>query len=174
MDEEFVLVSKQKIKEYEDKIEDLEHQLEQNNSVEKSPELENKIKELFLSQQELLISEFNELKSRVSVNNFSEFDEKFSNLTNQNKDILQNLQLLVEHLKDSNKVMDNIDELKILIASKHIDQANSDTISQDEQLQQVEISQLEIMEKLQEIELFMSNLRVLLSYVKPSHLSSNN
>ena len=212
-DDEFILVSKHKIKNYETKISKLEEEnkkLKQSQSStsnkkdtssknkkvdefkqlktfisKKHTELQKQVQEKLeeLSELKSLPTDINkeiskELKSQQtysSSNDLSNQLEHISNSTNKihkdmreyNSQIISNVKLLVEHLQDSKaleEVQSSIDEIK-----SHF---NGNFTSTQETSSEVDSNetQLQIFEKLQEIELFMANLRTLLSYVKPRYI----
>lgn len=201
-DDEFILVSKKKIKNYEAKISKLEEEnkklkkdhisiLSQKDKSIKSKKTDD-LKELksFISKKhselqkevkykleelsnlkELPTNISKELKSQSIDSQLSRELEHISNNTNRmqndireyNSQIISNVKLLVEHLQDSKTIEDvqsSINEIKSQFMSSNYN--DSDLKTSDVELQ--------IFEKLQEIELFMTNLRTLLSYVKPRYI----
>lgn len=205
MAEEFILVSKQKIKDYETKIKELESKnsssIDENNLLENiSKQLSNEFTKLLETNNEVLENKFStlinnnniiidkedktsnsddmakilnqteHLKDQSSKLELLPLLEKKLNLIHSDmkvnqKDTVENLKLLVEHLQD----MDSFSNL-----SKGIDDIRnfiSNSLSTSNEFLEDQFSNhLEIIEKLQEIELFMTNLRILLSYVKPSYI----
>ena len=160
MDEEFILVSKQKIHNYETKIKELEQQLQNNNSPEFSIQ---DIEKIILKTEQNILNNLIEKSSQKEANNgISELISKnHKQLISNNEEIIKNLQLLVEHLEDTShmqEMLENINEIKNNFSTEKTQKENVETA-------ELEVSHLEILEKLQEIELFMSNLRILLSYV---------
>lgn len=230
MDEEFVLVSKKKIKEYEDTIKSLEKQVEIASKSPSTPIDTSTIEQVITSNHKDIHEQLEKFKSEIfkkikSLENLSEitiekksnpsknesknsfdytknFDELHSSVStltsktlsiekeirSTNSEIIDNLKLLVEHLQDS----DNIEKLLMMVTDiKELINANvsnpqkisnckyntfeetsSTSLSQanNSYFEQNSSSHLEIIEKLQEIELFMTNLRVLLSYVRPKYI----
>lgn len=212
-DEEFILVSKNKIKDYETKISKLEEEnkrlkeIHSNASTQKDkstkPKKEDDFKQLktFISKKhtelqkeiQIKLEELSNLKdlptninkeiskelksqqTKSSDNEISKQLEHISNSTNKihndmreyNSQIISNVKLLVEHLQDSKaieEVQSSINEIKSQF-NEHFTatQGISDEVESSE-------TELQIFEKLQEIELFMANLRTLLSYVKPKYI----
>ncbi|MCH8519574.1 MAG: hypothetical protein LAT82_02360 [Nanoarchaeota archaeon] len=198
MSEEFVLVSKEKIKEYETKIKDLE---EKSKSIvnNESSEFLNQIKDILTQNNSTLISQISSkleeknnqkkddntsTKNNTLIDNKNSEDikhilkklesietiERKTNLIHSDmkvnhKDTIENLKLLVEHLQDSDSIeymSKGIEEIKSFISNS--------LSSSNEFLEDQFSNHLEIIEKLQEIELFMTNLRILLSYVKPRYI----
>lgn len=165
MDEEFILVSKEKIHKYETKIKELEEQLQNNNSPEFTIQ---DIEQLILKTEKNILTNLSEKPSQKQDN--TEITEliikNHKQLISNNEEIIKNLQLLVEHLEDTShlqEMLDNINEIKNKLSTEEIEKEDVETA-------ELEVSHLKILEKLQEIELFMSNLRILLSYVKPKNL----
>lgn len=170
MDEEFILVSKQKIKDYETKIKELESQKQMNNSSVDKDFFESFTQNLHSSidsKLNVVTSSFQGLDSsnqelKQILLDSKEFDRQ------KYEEIIQNLKLLVEHLEETSHLRDMLDsvhEIKSLVAKN-----KSSEIVSNEKDSESELNQIQILEKLQEIELFMSNLRILLSYVKPKNL----
>lgn len=212
-DEEFILVSKDKIKNYETKISKLEEENKQlkeihsNASPQKDKSTKPKKEDDFKQLKTFISKKHNELQKEVqakleelsglkdlptninkeiskelrshnsnsSDNEMARQLEHISNSTNKihndmreyNSQIISNVKLLVEHLQDSKaieEVQSSIEEIK--------SQFNAHFTSFQGVSSEVESSEteLQIFEKLQEIELFMANLRTLLSYVKPKYI----
>lgn len=194
MDEEFTLVSKKKIQDYETKISELKEQLSQKNSHNISKEdiqeiIDNSTKkttqtisdDISKLVSDTLSSKIDKLHSTVdSKDNYDEtlksIQKDISSLQSQTQSIekslkadhsetIKNLKLLVEHFQETDSD-DYINRIVDAIKTQVISTLDSESDNKESQ------SHLEIIEKLQEIELFMTNLRVLLSYIKPSNIST--
>ncbi|MFP4401972.1 MAG: hypothetical protein ACLFPL_01970 [Candidatus Nanoarchaeia archaeon] len=199
MDEEFTLVSKQKIQEYENTISKLKEEVSHDNSqqfskediqkiVESSnkkttEEISKKVSELIEKSLSTQIEKVHTNLNYKSTPNKSE-DETLKSILKEiqtlqsstqsieksiktnHAETIKNLKLLVEYLKDT----DTIDHINSVVDSikTHITTTYESQVNEEQS-----DSHLEIIEKLQEIELFMTNLRVLLSYIKPSNISTS-
>ncbi|MFT4244887.1 MAG: hypothetical protein ACMXYB_05530 [Candidatus Woesearchaeota archaeon] len=197
MGEEFILVSKEKIKNYENKIKELESRLfdkqdlDDNiiakNIITQLDSLFNKHNSSLTSELKVIIEKNNkhfatqilEKTSNANILENTQLNQKLelipsiekklnlvhSDLKINHKDTIENLKLLVEHLQDSNTlehIRKGVEEIREYISHS--------LSSSNEFLEGQFSNHLEIIEKLQEIELFMTNLRILLSYVKPKYI----
>ena len=203
MEEEFILVSKKKISEYESKIKQLQEELVQKNTPNYSLD---DIEHIILKSQQKVLSQLEQtnqitqsaidekIKQRINqeakktINQENDesltlLQEKMSSnhkqLLHQNEQIISNLKLLVEHLQDTahlDEILECVKDIKRNIpqlSSNGLHTTSNSLADPSVVNQQREISLLEMYEKLQEIELFMSNLRILLSYVQPRDLVRN-
>jgi chromosome segregation ATPase len=199
MDEEFTLVSKKKIQEYETTISQLKEELSEKNSHSLSKKDVQEIidnsrkqttqaisKEVSESLSQSLSTKIDKLHSTLDskTNSKDKNDETLKSIQKEinslhtqmqsvekslktnHSETIKNLKLLVEYLQETDTI-DHINTIVDTIKTHVTSTFESELENRNSQ------SHLEIVEKLQEIELFMTNLRVLLSYIKPSYISTS-
>jgi len=191
MDEEYILVSKEAIKKYKEEISNLKKQLNQkpqnkegdisNNSVDLgdvsnslSVDVSNNvvtlIKREFALENDKIIKHLEDIKELNKstldnlLTNTKQLDDRLENMIDTISELVNTLSKTIDSFTTSNEfdlkmLASKID--KIPLVQSQIDNFQGGGAS------------LEVKDKLQEILMFMKNLRVLLSYVKPSDMVIN-
>ena len=175
MDDHYELVPKDLLRELKEENKKLKEELARKP---KEPEQPQKIDKSLLSELKFMLSEHSKKQHEVLMDELSSIKEINS----------QNLQSLITKTADLDKRLENmVESLKSLIGDfshliEDVSQSKTeeyeDIISKTvEELKKVqpqhnddEIEQVVLMKKLDDIERFLTNLRILLSYVKPNDL----
>lgn len=168
MDEDFVLVSKEQLERLKKEKKELEEELNnrtnifsESNASEFGKYLKimtETLKDESKKEREVIISNLLEIKeiNRSTLENVLDRTEK---LDKKLENMIVNLIELIETLNTT------LEELKGITENHNQSPINSEL--NPEMLENTQINE-RVIEKLEEIETFMTNLRVLLSYVKPN------
>lgn len=181
MDEQYELISKRKIQEYKDEIAQLKEELEKakiENKNTPKQEIQKQesvnIKEIIAQiqieskqEREIITSQLEDIKdlNKKTLDNILnqnlEFTNRFEHLLETLKHLTSTLSEMLDELPNQNttQITTMFDEIKLSLKNNQ----NKYPIENSP-------DNLEILAKLEEIEIFMKNLRILLSYVKPSDI----
>lgn len=178
MEEQYELISKTHLQEYKDEITRLKKELENSKNEKKinSGKEENtlKFKEIVTQiqneskkERELIVSQLEDIKdlNKKTLDNIlnqnQNLTSKLENLVSTLKHLTSTLSEVIEELPSNNtiEISSLLDELKLNLKN-----------NQTQQIHSKEDYSLELLAKLEDIETFMKNLRILLSYVRPNDL----
>lgn len=165
MDEDYILVPKDEVSNLKAEIKKLKEELNNKPEIQQEPQVDinefvGKLVEVLheesKKERELILENLNEIKdlNKSTLDNLLTKTEK---LDNQLEDMVDSISSLVDTLSN--------------VADKFSKNQNFDElINKIKNSQNTNLSP-EVMKKLDEIDVFMQNLRILLSYVKPNDLT---
>lgn len=168
MDEDYILVPKDEVSNLKAEIKKLKKELDEKPEAQIEPQINinefvGKLVEVLheesQKERELIINNLNEIKdlNKSTLDNLLTKTQKLDGQLEEMIDSVGDLVDTLSHVADKFSKNNNFDE----IISK----------LQDTSIQNVDS---QVLAKLDEIDVFMKNLRVLLSYVKPNDLSKFN
>lgn len=178
MDDHYELVPKGLLKELKEENKKLKEELSKKQETPSEPqkvdksmlsELRFMLSEHSKKQHEALLDELSSIKEINSQNlqslisKTSELDSRLEKMVESLKSLIGDFSHLIEDVSDSRE-----EEYKDII-NKTVEEMKKLQPSHEEKPQE-EIEQVVLMKKLDDIERFLTNLRILLSYVKPNDL----
>lgn len=179
MDEQYELISKSKIQEYKNEIAQLKEKLQKNSKKEVKSENKNENSLMFkevitqiqkesAQEREIVLNQLEDIKdlNKKTLDNIlsqnEQLTQKFENLLDTLRHLTSTLTEVVDELPSENtsQISTLLDEIKLSMKNTNHNN-NEDRLSN---------SDPEVLAKLDDIETFMKNLRILLSYVKPNDI----
>lgn len=167
MEEEYILVSKDEMSKLKQEIARLKTELETKPKVSEIPvpdtsEIVSKLIEVLHTEsqkeRELILQNLDEIKE-LNKSTLDNLLTKTQKLDGQLEDMVDTISTLVDSLSNVLDKFSSIKDLDKLVPEKIIEMKNNNS--------ETEVDS-KILEKLDEIDLFLKNLRILLSYVKPN------
>ncbi len=154
MEDNYELISKEELNDLRNKLAEFEKKKKSSGSLEENKEHTTILKKIDAERKEdtkLILQKLDEIKE-LNKNTLSNVLDRTENLDNK-------LETVVKHLQELVVLLSN-DITEIQDYKKEMREAGMEEIDSER-----------ILTKLTDIETFMTNLRVLLSYVKPSDLT---
>lgn len=198
MEEQYELITKEHLKNYKNEIARLKKENEElkqknKNKNKNLPQTQNsqsvepkinltqitqELKKDYEIQKNEIIKELEEIKllNKKTLDNIlsqnEEITDKFEKLLHTLQNLTSSFRDLIENIPQTEQ---NNVELQITLDEIKRKLRQQTPIIENEQIEKIpESSNQEIMEKLIELENFMKNLKILLSYVKPNDLKLDN
>lgn len=167
MEEEYILVSKDEMSKLKQEIARLKTELETKPKVSEIPvpdtsEIVSKLIEVLHSEsqkeRELILQNLDEIKE-LNKSTLDNLLTKTQKLDGQLEDMVDTISTLVDSLSNVLDKFSSIKDLDKFVPEKIIEMKNNNI--------ETEVDS-KVLAKLDEIDLFLKNLRILLSYVKPN------